>query len=41
MSDTELVGSIEFSEKINKFRPDFFKIENYQSHPSIKAPLSN
>jgi thymidylate synthase len=41
MSDTELVGSIEFSEKINKFRPDFFKIENYQSHPTIKAPLSN
>jgi thymidylate synthase len=30
-----------FSEKINKFRPDFFKIEDYKSHETIKAPLSN
>jgi thymidylate synthase len=30
-----------FSEKINQFRPDFFKIEDYQSHETIKAPLSN
>jgi thymidylate synthase len=24
-----------------KWTPDDFKVENYQSHPSIKAPLSN
>jgi thymidylate synthase len=30
-----------FSEKINQFANDFFKVENYQSHPTIKAPLSN
>jgi thymidylate synthase len=32
---------ITFSEKIEKFKPDFFKIEDYQSHPTIKIPLSN
>jgi hypothetical protein len=32
---------IPFSEKINAFKPDFWKLENYQSHPSIKIPLSN
>ena len=32
---------IPFSEKIIKFRPDFFKLEGYESHPAIKAPLSN
>jgi thymidylate synthase len=26
---------------ITKWTPDDFKVENYQSHPSIKAPLSN
>jgi thymidylate synthase len=41
LTDSKIVGEISFSEKINNFRPDFFKIENYQSHPSIKAPLSN
>jgi thymidylate synthase len=41
INDVELVGKISFNEKINRFRPDFFKIENYQSHPAIKAPLSN
>ena len=41
INDTELVGEIPFIEKINRFRPDFFKVENYQSHPTIKAPLSN
>jgi thymidylate synthase len=41
LNDTKLVGDISFSEKISKFRPDFFKVENYQSHPTIKAPLSN
>jgi thymidylate synthase len=34
-------SDISFSEKIEKFKPDFFKIEGYQSHPAIKAPLSN
>jgi thymidylate synthase len=32
---------ISFSEKIEKFKPDFFKVEDYQSHPTIKMPLSN
>ena len=32
---------ISFSEKIEKFKPDFFKVEDYQSHPTIKIPLSN
>jgi thymidylate synthase len=41
LMDKELVGEIPFSEKIEKFRPDFFTLENYQSHPSIKMPLSN
>jgi thymidylate synthase len=41
LMDEELVGSIPFNEKIEKFRPDFFKVNNYQSHPTIKAPLSN
>ena len=41
MNDTEIVGEISFNKKIEAFRPDFFKLENYQSHPSIKAPLSN
>ena len=39
--DEELVGPIPFSVKIEKFRPDFFKVNNYQAHPTIKAPLSN
>jgi thymidylate synthase len=41
LMDKELIGEIPFIEKIEKFRPDFFKVENYQSHPTIKAPLSN
>lgn len=41
MNDKEMVGEIPFVDKISKFRPDFFKLENYQSHPAIKAPLSN
>jgi len=32
---------ISFSKKIEEFKPDFFKVENYKSHPAIKAPLSN
>jgi thymidylate synthase len=34
-------SDISFSEKIMALRPEFFMLENYQSHPSIKAPLSN
>jgi thymidylate synthase len=37
LNDTDLT----FSQKIEKFKPDFFKVNNYQSHPTIKAPLSN
>jgi thymidylate synthase len=33
--------NIPFAEKVKQFKPDWFKLENYQSHPSIKAPLSN
>ena len=37
-----LIGQeIPFSEKIMGFRSDFFKLEGYESHPAIKAPLSN
>ena len=41
INDAELVGELSFDERINRYRPDFFKVENYQSHPTIKAPLSN
>jgi thymidylate synthase len=41
LMDEELVGPIPFNEKIEKFRPDFFTMNNYESHPHIKAPLSN
>jgi thymidylate synthase len=41
LMDEKITGNISFDEKINQFKPDFFKLENYQSHPSIKAPLSN
>ena len=41
LMDEELVGQIPFGEKIEKFRPDFFTIHNYEAHPAIKAPLSN
>jgi thymidylate synthase len=41
INDVELVGEMTFNEKINRYRPDFFKVDNYQSHPTIKAPLSN
>jgi thymidylate synthase len=32
---------ISFSEKIEKFRPEFFKLQDYKCHPAIKFPLSN
>ena len=37
----EHLGEKDFSEKILSYRPDCFELINYQSHPSIKAPLSN
>ncbi len=37
----EHLGEKTFSEKILSFRPDCFELINYQSHPKIKAPLSN
>jgi thymidylate synthase len=27
--------------KINRYKPEWFTIEDYLSHPPIKAPLSN
>ena len=41
LNDISLVGEIPFIKKLDEFRPDFFKLVDYQSHPSIKAPLSN
>jgi thymidylate synthase len=41
LTDKKLVGDIPFSKKIEEFRPGFFKVVDYQSHPIIKAPLSN
>ena len=37
----EHLGEKNFNEKIMSYRPDCFELVNYQSHPSIKAPLSN
>ena len=37
----EHLGEKTFNEKIFNFRPDCFELINYQSHPKIKAPLSN
>ena len=37
----EHLGEKNFDEKILSYRPDCFELINYQSHPSIKAPLSN
>jgi thymidylate synthase len=37
----EHLGPKTFSEKILSYRPDCFELQNYQSHPKIKAPLSN
>jgi thymidylate synthase len=41
LTDPKLVGDILFSEKVDSFRPDFFKVGLYESHPTIQAPLSN
>jgi len=41
-SENENWQLLEIDEIINSLDPDFtFKLENYQSHPAIKAPLSN
>jgi len=37
----EHLGEKTLSEKILSYRPDCFELINYQSHPKIKAPLSN
>jgi thymidylate synthase len=37
----EKLGEKSFSEKILSYRPDCFELIDYQSHPKIKAPLSN
>ena len=37
----EHLGEKTFSEKIMSYRPDCFELKDYQSHPTIKAPLSN
>ena len=35
------LGEKTFEQKILSYRPDCFELINYQSHPKIKAPLSN
>jgi len=37
----EHLGEKTFIEKIMSYRPECFELINYQSHPTIKAPLSN
>jgi thymidylate synthase len=37
----ERLGEKTFSEKILSYRPECFELIDYQSHPKIKAPLSN
>ncbi len=37
----EHLGEKPFTEKIMSYRPECFELLNYQSHPTIKAPLSN
>jgi thymidylate synthase len=37
----EKLGEKTFDEKIMGYRPDCFELIGYQSHPKIKAPLSN
>jgi thymidylate synthase len=37
----ERLGPKTFSEKILSYRPDCFELIGYESHPKIKAPLSN
>jgi thymidylate synthase len=37
----EHLGPKTFDEKIMSYRPDCFELIGYESHPKIKAPLSN
>jgi thymidylate synthase len=37
----EHLGEKTLDEKLKSYRPDCFELINYQSHPKIKAPLSN
>jgi thymidylate synthase len=37
----EHLGEKTFSEKIMSYRPECFELIGYESHPKIKAPLSN
>ena len=37
----EHLGEKTFNDKIMSYRPDCFELIGYQSHPKIKAPLSN
>jgi thymidylate synthase len=37
----EHLGEKTFSEKILSYRPECFELIGYESHPKIKAPLSN
>jgi thymidylate synthase len=37
----ERLGPKTFNEKILSYRPDCFELVGYESHPKIKAPLSN
>jgi len=37
----EHLGEKTFSDKIMSYRPECFELIGYESHPSIKAPLSN
>jgi thymidylate synthase len=37
----ERLGEKTFTEKIMSYRPECFELLDYQSHPTIKAPLSN
>jgi len=37
----EHLGEKTFIQKIESYRPESFTLNNYQSHPKIKAPLSN
>jgi thymidylate synthase len=41
LMDPVVTGDVTFVNKLGLFRPDFFILENYQAHPTIKAPLSN
>jgi thymidylate synthase len=37
----ERLGPKTFNDKILSYRPDCFELKGYESHPKIKAPLSN